>query len=160
MESMTVRAVSAADWPRIGDLWTLLIRAHHAYDVTRFIPPENLPGDVYVALVQKEIAEGRAAVFVADIDQRVMGYTFATIEAESWKALTHEAGYVHDLVVDPAAQRKGLGAALLERAAQWIEARGVRRVMLGAAMPNALAHALFKRAGFRPTMMEFTRDLE
>ena len=159
MVSLNIREVADADWPRIGALCTLLVEQHYAYDRARFIPVERLPADVFIALVRKEIAEERAAVFVADVDGQVMGYAFATVKAESWKALAHEAGYVHDLVIDPAAQRRGLGAALLERAVRWIEAQGVSQIMLWTAMPNKTAHALFKRAGFRPTMMEITHDL-
>ena len=41
----------------------------------------------------------------------------------------------------------------------WMRTRGVPRVVLHTADPNAEAQRLFQRLGFRPTMIEMTREL-
>jgi len=153
---MTIRPATAQDWPRISALSELLVHAHHTYDASRFIPVDALPGDVYAARVLEEIAGGRGTVLVADVDGSVVGYVFAGIEAESWKELRHQAGFVHDLVVEEGARRGGVGAALLERAVEWFTVRGVTRVMLWTAPQNVQAQRLFRRIGFRETMIEMT----
>ncbi|HMD37092.1 MAG TPA: GNAT family N-acetyltransferase [Vicinamibacterales bacterium] len=184
---MTIRQVIDADWPRIGELGDLQVRAHYAFDSARFFSPDELPPDVYTSLVREEVAAGRATVLVAEVvvvddlrphprppsppggtevderdggrrRRRIAGYVFAAIEAESWKELRHEAGLVHDLVVEETHRRRGIGAALLRSAIDWFAARGVTRVMLGTAPQNVQAQALFRRAGFRPTMIEMTMD--
>jgi len=155
---MTIRPVTADDWPRIGELCELLVRAHHGYDPSRFIPVEMLRGDVYTSRVRDEIARGHGTVRVAEIDGRVVGYVFAGVEPESWKELRREAGYVHDLVVDEAHRHSGIGAALVASAIEWFETRRVSRIMLWTAPQNAHAQSLFRRIGFRQTMIEMTMD--
>jgi ribosomal protein S18 acetylase RimI-like enzyme len=83
---------------------------------------------------------------------------FAGIEPESWKELRHEAGYIHDLVVDERHRGRAIGGALIGRAVDWFRARGSARVMLWTAVSNAAAQKLFRAAGFRPTMIEMTLD--
>jgi len=199
---MMIRQVLEADWPRIGELGDLQVRAHYAFDSARFFPPDKLTADTYVSHVREEIAGGRATVLVAEViadlrprhgppsppggtevagrdgghrtppsppggtevagrdggQRRVAGYVFAAIEAESWKDLRHEAGVVHDLVVDESHRRAGIGEALLRSAIDWFAARGITRVMLGTAPQNQTAQRLFRRVGFRATMIEMTLD--
>jgi hypothetical protein len=102
---MTIRPLHVGDLPRIGKLAESLVRAHHEYDSSRFIPLDRLRGNTYTAHVCEELNAGRSVVFVAEIEGRVIGYVFAAVEAESWKELRDEAGYVHDLVVDETVRR-------------------------------------------------------
>lgn len=52
------------------------------------------------------------------------------------------------LAVDPAAQRRGLGAALVEGAAARVAGRGVETLFLEVAEDNTAARALYAKAGF------------
>lgn len=155
---MTIRPVTVNDWPRVGELAELLVRTHHAFNPSRFIHPDTLRGDVYTSRVQAEIARGHAMVHVAEVGGRIVGYVFAGLEPESWKELRHDAGYLHDLVVDEDHRHRRIGGALVTAALEWFEARGVVRIMLWTAQQNVDAQRLFHRVGFRPTMIEMTRD--
>jgi ribosomal protein S18 acetylase RimI-like enzyme len=155
---MTIRPAAADDWPRIGELAELLVRTHYAFDSSRFVHPDALRAADYIARLREEIDSGHAVVQVADADGAVAGYVFAGVEPESWKELRHEAGYVHDLVVDEAHRHAGAGRALVESAIAWFAARGVTRVMLSTAPANAGARRLFRRLGFRDTMIEMTLE--
>src|SRR5204863_1425022 len=139
-----------------GELAEVLVRTHYAFDASRFIPPEALRGTDYVSLVREEIARGHATVFVADDQHHVIGYVFVGVEPGNWKELRHDAGYIHDLVVDERDRRSGVGGALLAAAMNWFDARGIARVMLWTAPSNAAAQRLFRRLGFRATMIEMT----
>jgi ribosomal protein S18 acetylase RimI-like enzyme len=155
---MTTRPVAENDWPRIGELGELLVRTHHAFNPSRFIHPDRLPGDLYTSRVQAEVARGHAVVHVAEMDGRIVGYVFAGLEPESWKELRHEAGYIHDIVVDQDYRNRRIGDALVAAAVDWFEARGVVRIMLWTAPQNVDAQRLFHRIGFRATMIEMTRS--
>jgi ribosomal protein S18 acetylase RimI-like enzyme len=65
---------------------------------------------------------------------------------------------VHDVVVDESARGEGIASRLVEEAAAWLVARGVPRVMLWTAEKNEAAQRLFKKLGFRRTMVEMTRE--
>ena len=157
---MIIRPALAGDWPRVGELAERLVRMHYDFDSSRFVHPGALSANVYTAHVQDEIDRGNGVVHVADQDGRVVGYVFAGVEPENWKELRHQAGYIHDLVVDSAHRRTGVGHALIASAVDWFAARGVKRVMLWSAPQNADAQRLFRSVGFRPTMIEMTLDRE
>jgi ribosomal protein S18 acetylase RimI-like enzyme len=105
------------------------------------------------------MTHGRATLLVAEQDGRLAGYVFAGIEPQSWKELRYEAGFIHDIIVDNRHRQSGIGEALIAGAIEWFTARRVTRVMLWSAYDNTGAQRLFRRAGFRPTMMEMTLDL-
>ena len=113
---MTIRPAEDGDWERIGVLGEILVDTHYAFDCRRFMPPDSLRADAYVSHLREEIAPGLAVVLVAKVSGAVVGYVFAGIEPESWKDLRHEAGYIHDLVVDAAHRRGGVGRALIASA--------------------------------------------
>jgi ribosomal protein S18 acetylase RimI-like enzyme len=73
-------------------------------------------------------------------------------------ALRGPAGVVHDIIVDPERREGGVGRKLLEAALAALAERGAPRVVLHTAAKNATAQRLFEAAGFRPTMIEMTRE--
>jgi len=155
---MIIRPALAGDWSRVGELAERLVRMHYDFDSSRFVHPSTLGANAYTAHVQDEMDRGNAVVHVADTDGRVVGYVFAGVEPENWKELRPQAGFIHDLVVDEAHRRAGVGHALMASALDWFGARGIKRVMLWSAPANAGAQRLFRSMGFRPTMMEMTLD--
>ena len=52
-----------------------------------------------------------------------------------------------------------MATALIERALAMFAERGLPRAVLMTASANAEASALFRRLGFRDTMIEMTREL-
>lgn len=58
------------------------------------------------------------------------------------------SSFVKDLVVDPAAQGRGIGAALLLTAMAALRARGATEVQLKVVTANAGARRLYERLGF------------
>jgi ribosomal protein S18 acetylase RimI-like enzyme len=154
---MMVRPAYNRDWSAVASLGGELVRAHHAFDRLRFVPPEALSPDTYVSHVRAEVAGGRAVVLVAEDDGVVIGYVFAGIEPASWKELRDEAGYIHDLFVSSPHRRRGIGRLLVRSAMEWLSARGVERLMLWTAPANAAAQHLFRALGFDATMIEMTK---
>ena len=96
---------------------------------------------------------------VAERAGELVGYAFAGMEGSDYMALRGPAGVLHDLVVDPAHRRQGIGTALLEAALDALGKLGAPRVLLFTADKNHGAQAMFDRAGFRRTMIEMTREL-
>ncbi len=156
---MTIRPATSADLPTLGRLGALLMRVHHDFDRARFLAPGNDSEAGYAWFLGTQMADRDCVVLVAEHDGSVIGYVYAGVEPLSWKELRHEAGFVHDLVVDPASRGLGAGTALLRSAIDWLRARGMPRVVLWTAEQNAAAQHLFARAAFRRTMAEMTLEL-
>jgi GNAT superfamily N-acetyltransferase len=112
----------------------------------------------YGRFLRSQIGAEDAVVLVAEREGEVIGYAYAGLEPMSWMELRGPAGFLHDVLVAEHAQGRGLGTRLVETAAAWLEGRGAPRIMLWTAERNVPARRLFERLGFRPTMVEMTRE--
>ena len=157
---MVIRKATRADREALGRLGALLMTVHYHFDRRRFLAPGENAAAGYARFLELQIDDPDSVIFVAEIDGVVAGYCYAGIEPLSWKELRDAAGFVHDLALDPSARRQGAGRALLAAAIDWFRGRQMLRVMLWTSTENAPAQQLFRVAGFRPTMMEMSMDLE
>ena len=96
---------------------------------------------------------------VAEDGHAIDGYVYVTLEPLSWRELRGPAGFIHDIVVREDARRSGIAAQLMQTAIEWLRERGAPRVILWTAAPNEAAQSLFRRFGFRETMLEMTMEL-
>lgn len=164
IEGVTIRRATSDDREALGRLGASLMRAHFAFDQRRYLEPGEHAESGYAAFLTTQLASENSMVLVAertvDGQPAVIGYVYAGVEPPSWKELRGEAGFVHDLLVSDEARGMGVGERLLEAAVAWLAERGVPRVILWSAVPNTGAQRLFERHGFKPTMVEMTRELE
>ena len=158
--NLTIRRATDADLPTLGVLGASLLRAHYAFDQQRFMAPRGDPEAGYAWFLGSQLKEDDVAVFVAEQAGTIVGYVYAGLEPQSWKELRDAAGFIHDVVVTPEAQRHGVASALIEAACDWFRLIGAPRVVLWTAEKNEVAQRLFTRIGFRRTMIEMTRELE
>ena len=158
-EAAIVRRATHVDLPALGRLGAALLRAHAEFDRDRFMAPGEDPEGGYAWFLGTQLGKRDAAVFVAERHAAIVGYVYAAVEPRSWKELRDEAGFIHDVVVDPGARRAGIATALLEAAFAWLRTRRMPRVVLGTAYANEAAQRLFTSLGFRPTMIEMTKEL-
>jgi ribosomal protein S18 acetylase RimI-like enzyme len=158
--SVSIRPAQARDAPALGRMGAALVRLHHAYDAERFMEPEEDVEAGYRWWLSRELKRQGAVVLVAERDEQVVGYGYATVEGRDWKTLREEHAELHDLWVDESARGLGVGALLAEELLRRLKALGAPRVMLMAAARNEAARRLFTRLGWRPTMVEMTRELK
>jgi len=157
---LKIRRATDADLPALGRLGASLLLAHYAFDPQRFMAPHGDPETGYAWFLGTQLKEDDVAVFVAEQAGAVVGYVYAGLEPQSWKELREAAGFIHDVVVTPEAQRHGVATALIEAACDWFRSVGAPRVVLWTADKNQGAQRLFARLGFRRTMIEMTRELD
>lgn len=155
----SIRAAITSDQEALGRLGALLVVEHHDFDTKRFLAPRPDMPETYGRFLASQLGLPERFVFVAERDGAVVGYVFGGIEGADYMALRGPAAVLYDLIVDPAHRREGVGAALLNAAFAEIKKRGAPRVLLFTADKNHGAQSLFKRVGFRRTMIEMTREL-
>jgi GNAT superfamily N-acetyltransferase len=155
-----IRPATRSDLHTLGRLGATLMRAHYAFDPNRFLAPGDDPEGGYGWFLGTQLETADAVVLVAERDATIIGYVYAGLEPLSWKELRGPAGFIHDIVVDEAARRTGIARQLIAAAIDWLRAHGAPRVILWTAAQNSTAQRLFAAAGFRPTMMEMTLELE
>jgi ribosomal protein S18 acetylase RimI-like enzyme len=154
-----VRRATTADLPHLGRLGALLVEVHHAFDAQRFLPPRvGLPSD-YAGYLGRQMDDPDVVMLVADDGGEVVGYAYGALDGYDYMALRGPAGLLHDIIVDPGYRRRGVGRRLLEAVIENMTARGAPRLVLSTAARNEAAQRLFASVGFRPTMLEMTREL-
>ena len=155
-----IRRARLEDLPAVGRLGALLLRAHYEFDAQRFLSPGAGAEDGYAQFLATQIDRTDSLVLVAERAGDIVGYLYAGIEPHNWKELRERAGFVHDILVTEDARGYGAGRELMDAAFAWMREQNVPRVLLWTAAANDRARRLFERLGFRPTMIEMTRDLD
>ncbi len=154
-----VRRATRADLPRIGQLGALLVETHHAFDARRFLAATSRTFDAYASFLGAQLDVPDAAIFVAVERDAVIGYAYVVLESYDYMALRGPAGILHDIIVEPEQRGRGVGRLLLDGVLLHLRERGAPQVVLSTAMRNEAAQRLFASTGFRPTMIEMTREI-
>lgn len=156
--SIVVRSARSDDAPALGRLGALLVALHHEYDPDRFIAPGPGTERGYGNFLVSQLERKDVTVLVAEDRGAVLGYAYAGLEGNDWMVLRGPAGVIYDLVVDPERRQQGVGGTLLRATLEALAEQGAPRVLLSTATQNEAARRLFAAAGFRPTMLEMTRE--
>ncbi|MCP3144661.1 GNAT family N-acetyltransferase [Pyxidicoccus xibeiensis] len=154
---VTLRPAKPSDAPALGRMGAALARQHHDFDPQRFMLPDDVESG-YRWWLGKEAQNKKAVVIVAELDGEVVGYAYGRIEEVDWNMLLDRCGGFHDIWVDEKVRRVGVGVLLAEELMKRLTALGVPRVVLHTAARNEAAQRMFAKLGWRPTMVEMTRE--
>jgi ribosomal protein S18 acetylase RimI-like enzyme len=152
-----IRRAVAGDLQQLGKLAAELVRFHHDIDPDRFFLPAGVE-EGYRRWLGTEIENAEAIVLVAEIAGEVVGYLYGRLEKRDFNMLLAEHAALHDVLVIERARRSGAAEALIREFARVAAERGVPRVVLHTATSNTRAQALFRKIGFRDTMLEMTLE--
>lgn len=158
MATTTIRKAKDTDAGALGRLGALLVRTHYEFDDRRFIPASPHTEQGYGSFLATQIEEPDIVLLVAEQNGEVAGYAYGGDEGYDYMSLRGPAGVLHDIVVDPKYRGQGIGRLLLDAMIKALEERGVPRIVLSTATQNENAQRLFASVGFRPTMIEMTRE--
>jgi len=158
--NINIREAADSDLPRLGMLGALLVQEHHDFDRRRFLAAKNRTPQDYASFLGTRLGDSDAVVLVAETKGETIGYAYGEIEGYDYMSLRGPAGVLNDLIVDPAYRGHGVGRLLLDGIISRLKSRDVPRVVLSTAAKNEAAQRFFERSGFRPTMIEMTRELE
>jgi GNAT superfamily N-acetyltransferase len=97
------------------------------------------------------------ALLVAEHEGQVRG--FLGVSERTHFSGQREA-YIGELVVDPAARRRGIARALLAEARRWAAGRGLSRLTLETGCANDDALAFYRAVGFRPEQVMLSAEVD
>jgi GNAT superfamily N-acetyltransferase len=154
---VTVRRAKQTDAARVAKMAVLLVEQHVAYDPRRFskLYDESGAARFYGATAEQE----DAAVFVAEIDNDIVGFAYIECDAIDYPALLRNGAWLNDIYLDETARKHGAGALLIEAVAAFAKNFGSEKLLLTVAAKNSLAQDFFTGRGFKPTMIEMMLDL-
>lgn len=129
--------------PATADDAGAIAAIYRPYVETTRISFEEVPPDV--AEMSRRMSDVRHPWLVAELDGRVVGYA-------STSALRDRAAYRWSvetgLYLEPPAQGRGVGRALLSEHLRILERRGFVTAIAGISLPNAVSVALHEKLGF------------
>ena len=155
--AIVVRRATKDDAAIVADYAMKLVEQHTAYDALRFARLSTLEGMQWFYGGQTEVEN--AAVLVAELDRRVIGFAYVGYEERNYAELSLSSAWLHDVYVDEAARHAGAGRVLIEAAVEVAKSFGASKLLLSVAARNAAAQGFFEHAGFRTTMHEMMLDL-
>ena len=156
-EFVTIRRATKKDAKRVAEFAIRLFAQHHDYDARRFAEISSIDGAEHFYGSQTEASD--AAVLVAEIENKVVGFAYLQYEAMDYANLLENAVWLHDIYLDEAARGTGAGKLLIENSIEVAKELGGDKLMLSVAARNTLAAEFFVRRGFRETMVEMMLDL-
>ncbi len=157
MSAVTVRRATFKDAQIIADYAQKLVLQHTDYNSRRFVQIAGREQMEWFYGSQTNAED--AAVLVAEIDERIVGFAYIHFEAKNYAALLESAAWLHDIYVDDAARGFNAGKKLIEAAIETAKELGADKLLLSVAAQNEVARMFFERAGFKATMIEMFLDL-
>ncbi|ABL81222.1 MULTISPECIES: GNAT family N-acetyltransferase [unclassified Nocardioides] len=109
------------------------------------------PEDPYTHKLGDAAARDREAeLWVAELDGSVVGTVTIALEGSPWREIGRPGeGEFRMLAVDPAAQRRGVGEALLQLVVDRFRELGSNAIVLSSLDEMRAAHRAYERLGFR-----------
>jgi ribosomal protein S18 acetylase RimI-like enzyme len=159
MTNVIIRLGRESDAVDLGRMAGALVRMHHAYDPQRFMIREPIE-EGYGRWLVRESQNPRAIVIVAELEGKIVGYAYATLQDRDWMMLRDACGGLEDIWVGESARRAGVAKMLLDDVCRRFRELDAPRVVLSTAAKNEGAQKFFEAMGFRRTMIEMTRELE
>jgi GNAT superfamily N-acetyltransferase len=157
MSGIIVRAFKATDEPAIFALAESEMKAHELLDGRFKLRPGA--GDRYAVYLRDRARDIDSAIFVAELDQEVVGLVIGSIRKQDSFFEIQRYGYLSDLIVAPHVRRRGIGRALFERASLWFKSLGMDIVRLHVAVRSDEARGFWARFGAQDFMTETWIDL-
>ena len=147
-----VRRATKDDAASIARLAMQLVEQHVDYDPVRFARIATADGMEWFYGGQTEAPD--AAVLVAEMDGRVVGFAFLGYEEKNYADLAVATVRLHDIYVDEPARHSGAGRQLIKGAVEVAKEFGAEKLLLAVAAKNTAAMEFFEQAGFVTTMHE------
>jgi len=155
--SVTVRRATRKDARTVAEMAIKLAFEHVNYDARRFseLAPLEQAQQYYAGQTETD----DAAILVAELDGKIVGFTYIQYEAKDYANLLETAAWLHDIYISEAARGQNAGKLLIERSIEAAKELGADKLMLSVAAKNEFAHGFFERNGFKETMVEMMLDL-
>jgi ribosomal protein S18 acetylase RimI-like enzyme len=147
--TIRIRQADERDWAGLEPCFDELQSFERSLESNRAEP--SLIRDAYIRGLFDECAKSSGAIFVAEMNNRVVGFVcvLSRLESEDIIERDREHAYVTDLVVLEPYRKAGIASELMRVAEAHAFSSGARRLRVGVLAVNSGAHNLYRRLGYR-----------
>ena len=157
---INIRRASRSDIPRIVELWEALGWLHrkkYGYDNELFRQKKNSVS-LYKIFLSKRVRARNVAVFVAEVDGRIIGHVIVSGNTLRPPLFVHgKEAFIDEIFVEESYRRKGIGTKLLEEAEAWAKKRGIFSIGLFVSTKNKGAFSAYRKSGFFEHHMKMSK---
>lgn len=116
----------------------------------------------YLDYMFASCAETQGKVFVAEVDNQIVGFVslWVKVKSEALDEEPAEYAFISDLVVLPAYRGRGLGRALLQKAEEYALLQGATTLKLEVLARNTVATEVYKNHGFHKYQILLVKSLQ
>lgn len=145
---MNIRRATIEDDLLLSSLCTDVQRLHANHIPDIFKMPQS--EDFAVSFFGEILADPTASIYIAEEEQRALGYIFCKLFERPESVFTHPNRFlqIEHISVRPDAQNHGVGEVLMQRAAKLAREIGVTKIQLSSWDFNTQAHTFFEKHGF------------
>ncbi|MDP8246205.1 MAG: GNAT family N-acetyltransferase [Candidatus Hinthialibacter antarcticus] len=145
MSERIIRRATKEDLPFVVGLWKEMMNHHLSVDPRFELGPDN--EGAYLEYLYSIIDNYDYALFVAEHDARIVGYTIGMILANPQVFALGRYGFIAEMSVSADLQRQGAGRELWERVRHWFKRRGVKVIQLNVSPRNIKGYDFWKQLG-------------
>lgn len=138
--------------------WTALMNFHKPYDRRMYQYRPNYVS-VYKKFLKKQLSSRKAAVFVAEGRNRIVGYAMVKRGNLPLIYLFNREAYVVEIFVADKHRGKGVGTRLLSEAENWAREGKCHWLALNSHAKNKRAIKVYKGCGFRDHHLKLSKFL-
>lgn len=144
---LEIRRARPSEREALLAMWLRLIDHHRRLD-----PAYPVPGSLRLGLhseLDRGLGRPGCAIWLALCGDAPVGFSFAEVEAGAPRGDQTAVGWIHELWVEPDWRRRGVAAALVERARAFLAEQQGGRVAVRVEAANQDALAFWRAQGFR-----------
>jgi GNAT superfamily N-acetyltransferase len=156
MSEIIIREARLEDLPEIGSLWRELQRANALYEPR--LAPNSIGMTWFLAYLQEHLGSEGIAVYIAESEDHVIGYTFGQILHRP-TLQSGDCGYIADLCVRDGSRGQGVGRRLYESLRAWFLSRGVSAIEVQVVRANPASQTFWRKMGFGDFLRTLRSDL-
>lgn len=157
---VTIRPATDADVPAVLPMVQAVCDYHRALEPERygFVPDVAAR---YASWLPERAADPASVFLVAEADGAagLLGFVVGEVLDEIPVFTVKKYGFIHDLWIEPAERRRGIGTRLVTEAVARFAAIGVPQVRGDTAAANLGTRAMLARLGFVPTTVQVLKHL-
>jgi ribosomal protein S18 acetylase RimI-like enzyme len=154
-----IRKANLRDVPRIVELWKSFWNEHDE-KYTRGNPifkSKQNKLSYYKKFVARMIRSRNASVFVAGIDDKLVGHIIVGITKLPPIYIHDKEAHVHEIYVEKKYRNKGIGTKLLVAANSFAKEKGIFSLGLTVNIKNKEAFSLYKESGFKEHNLKMSK---
>jgi len=145
MTDLIVRRAKEEDLSQVYLLWKEMMEYHLTLDSRFDLAPDSR--EAYLEYLHSILDNYDYAIFVAEQDRKIVGYTVGMILSNPTVFSLSRYGFIAEMGVNSTHQRGGVGHRLWEYARRWFQRRGISVIQLNVSPRNERGYNFWTQVG-------------